>query len=95
MALSLATAVAHPVAVVAQAPKAPASTARLPAAEQTLTLGAVYRQVEAANPRLAAADALARASEARIASARRPPDPQLQFALMNRNLPGFGLSDPV
>ncbi|HEU4698674.1 MAG TPA: TolC family protein [Gemmatimonadales bacterium] len=60
-----------------------------------LTLGTVYRQVQAANPRLAAAGAQARAAEARIAPARRPPDPQLQFGLMNRSLPGFGLSEPL
>jgi outer membrane protein TolC len=60
-----------------------------------LVLGQVYRAIEVANPRIAAADALARAADARIAPARRPPDPQLQFGLMNRNLPGFGLSDPL
>jgi cobalt-zinc-cadmium efflux system outer membrane protein len=60
-----------------------------------LRLGQMYRAVEAANPRIAAAGALSRAADARIAPARRPPDPQLQFALMNRSLPGFGLSDPL
>lgn len=61
----------------------------------TLGLGQVYRAVEMANPRIAASTALARAAEARIAPARRPPDPQLQFGLMNRSLPGLGLSDPL
>ena len=61
----------------------------------TLGLGQVYRAVDAANPRIAAAGALARAAGERIAPARRPPDPQLQFGLMNRNLPGFGLSNPL
>ena len=60
-----------------------------------LTLGTVYRDVRADNPRLAAAGAQARAAEARIAPARTPPDPQLQFALMNRSFPGFGLSEPL
>ena len=60
-----------------------------------LRLGQIYRAVEAANPRVAAAGALARAADARIAPARRPPDPQLQFGLMNRSLPGFGLADPL
>lgn len=59
------------------------------------TLGAYYRRLEAASPRLAAADALVRAADERIAPARRPPDPQLQFGLMNRSLPGLGLSDPL
>ena len=61
----------------------------------TLNLGHVYRAVQAANPRIAAAGALARAAGERIAPARRPPDPQLQFGLMNRSLPGFGLSTPL
>lgn len=60
-----------------------------------LRLGQMYRAVEAANPRIAAAGALARAADARIAPARRPPDPQLQLGLMNRSLPGFGLADPL
>jgi outer membrane protein TolC len=64
-------------------------------AAQRLGLGQVYRAVEAANPRITAAGALARAADARIAPARRPPDPQLQFGLMNRSLPGFGLAEPL
>lgn len=60
-----------------------------------LSLGRMYTAVEAANPRIVAAGALARAADARISPARRPPDPQLQFALENRSLPGFGLSDPL
>jgi outer membrane protein TolC len=65
------------------------------AGSPTLRLGDVYRALDLANPRIAAAGALARAAQARIAPARRPPDPQLQFGLMNRSLPGFGLSDPL
>ena len=65
------------------------------AGSPTLRLGDVYRTLDSANPRIAAAGALARAAQARIAPARRPPDPQLQFGLMNRSLPGFGLSDPL
>lgn len=64
-------------------------------ATERLGLGQVYRAVESANPRIGAAGALARAAEARIAPARRPPDPQVQFGLMNRSLPGFGLADPL
>jgi cobalt-zinc-cadmium efflux system outer membrane protein len=60
-----------------------------------LLLGQMYRAIEAANPRIVAATALAQAAQARIAPTRRPPDPQLQFGLMNRNLPGFGLADPL
>ena len=65
------------------------------AGSPTLRLGDVYRALDLANPRIAAAGALARAAQARIAPARRPPDPQLQLGLMNRSLPGFGLSDPL
>ena len=65
------------------------------AAPTGLGLGQVYRALYSASPRVAAAGALAQAAEARIAQARRPPDPQLQFGLMNRTIPGFGLSDPL
>ncbi|HET8634393.1 MAG TPA: TolC family protein [Gemmatimonadales bacterium] len=65
------------------------------AAGARLRLGELYRRVEAANPRVGAAAARARAAEARISPTRRPPDPQLQFGLMNRSLPGFGLADPL
>jgi outer membrane protein, heavy metal efflux system len=61
----------------------------------SLKLGQVYRALDSVNPRIAAAGALALAAEARVPPARRPPDPQLQFGLMNRSLPGFGLSDPL
>lgn len=60
-----------------------------------LSLGAVYRDVQSSSPRIASAAALARAAGERIAPARRPPDPQVQFGLMNRSLPGLGLSDPL
>ncbi len=69
--------------------------AQAPTAAPPLGLGRLYRAVEAASPRIAAAGALARAADARIAPARRPPDPQLQFGLMNRSLPGLGLADPL
>jgi outer membrane protein TolC len=59
----------------------------------SLTLQSVYAQLDAGTPRVAAALAAARAAEARIAPARRPPDPELQFGLMNRRLPGLGLDD--
>jgi len=59
----------------------------------SLTLQWVYRQIEGGTPRIAAALATARAAEARIDPARRPPDPELQLGLMNRRLPGLGLDD--
>ena len=60
-----------------------------------LRLAEVFRALEAASPRLTAARQMTRAAEARVAPARTLPDPQLQFGLMNRNLPGFGLQDPL
>ena len=74
--------------------RAGSAAAQIPPAPP-LTLSRVYSEVAAANPRITAAGALVRAAEARVALARRPPDPQLQFGLMNRDLPGFGLSDPL
>ena len=59
----------------------------------SLTLKSVYEVLEAGTPRVAAALASERAAEARIAPARRPPDPDLQLGLMNRRLPGLGLDD--
>ncbi|HEX6643277.1 MAG TPA: TolC family protein [Gemmatimonadales bacterium] len=71
------------------------SAAQAVDAGSALSLGHVYREVASKNPRLSAAAALARAAEARVAPARTPPDPRLQLGLMNRTLPGFGLSDPL
>ena len=64
-------------------------------AQDSLSLHAIYAALDAGTPRVAAARAAARAAAERIAPARRPPDPELQFGLMNRELPGFGLSDPL
>jgi outer membrane protein TolC len=64
-------------------------------AQDSLSLHAILAALEAGTPRVAAARAAARAATERIAPARRPPDPELQFGLMNRELPGFGLSDPL
>lgn len=61
----------------------------------SVTLGDVYRSLAARNPALQAARARAAAAGARIAPVRTLPAPRLQFGLMNRNLPGLGLSDPL
>jgi cobalt-zinc-cadmium efflux system outer membrane protein len=60
-----------------------------------LRLGEVFRVLETASPRLEAARQSALAAEERIAPARTLPDPQLQFGLMNRSLPGLGLQQPL
>ena len=60
-----------------------------------LTLGSVYRTLAAESPRVAAARALARAAEARVRPARRPPDPTVQLGFMNRRLPALGLDQTL
>lgn len=63
-------------------------------AQGPLTLADVYR-IAASTSRVSAATALASAAEARVASARRPSDPELQLGLMNRSLPSFAPMDPL
>ena len=62
--------------------------AQRPATDRLL-LGDVYADIARANPRIAAANALASAARARVPGARRPPDPQLQLGFMNYTLPGL------
>lgn len=66
-----------------------------PGASPRLTLGDVYELVEARSPRLDAARQMTAAAVARIRPTRTLPDPVLQLGLMNRNLPGLGLADPL
>lgn len=58
-------------------------------------LGDLYAQVTSANPKITAAQALVRAAQARVPSATRPPDPQLQLGIMNRSLPGLAPMQPL
>ena len=60
-----------------------------------LTLARVYGRLDERHPRIEAATARVAAARARIGPAGRWPDPAIQFALMNRNLPGLGLQDPL
>lgn len=70
--------------------------ARPAAAQEAVTrLGDLYTQVAQHNPRLYAAQSLVRAAQARIPGAKRPPDPQLQFGLMNYSLPGLKRMEPL
>ncbi|HET8623392.1 MAG TPA: TolC family protein, partial [Gemmatimonadales bacterium] len=64
-------------------------------AQDSLSLSAVHAALEAGTARVAAAQAAAQAAAERIAPARRPPDPEFQLGLMNRELPGFRLADPL
>ena len=55
----------------------------------SVLLGDLYTQVLRASPRAAAARALAQAAQARIPSAMRPPDPQVQLGFMNYIVPSL------
>lgn len=71
------------------APVRLASAQQVVAQTDPTRLGDLYVEVARANPKITAAQALVRAAQARVPGARRPPDPQLQFGLMNRSLPGL------
>ena len=64
-------------------------------ARESLILGDLYSEVKRASPRIQAAQATARAAEARVAGARVPPDPQLQLGFMNYSLSGLRPMDPL
>lgn len=65
------------------------------AAGARLELGRLYAAADSANPRLRAADARVQAVEAQAITATRPPDPRIQFGLMNRELPGLAPMNPL
>lgn len=69
--------------------EAPAQRPTQQTPQERLRLGDLYDGVKRANPRAAAARSLTAAAAARVAGARRPPDPQLQFGFMNYTLPGL------
>jgi outer membrane protein TolC len=59
------------------------------------TLAEYLALVESANPELTVARERLAAAEARVGQARRPPDPMIEFGVMNRSLPRFGKDSPV
>ena len=67
-------------------------TARAPG---SLELSDAYRIAAQRNQRIGAARALADAARLRTASARRPPDPQVQLGLMNYELPQWRPMDII
>jgi outer membrane protein, heavy metal efflux system len=75
----------------------PALAAQTPAdtSARSLSLAEVYSFLEARSPRLEAARQMSIAADARIKPVSTLADPQIQFGLMNRNLPGLGLQDPL
>ena len=54
-----------------------------------LSLGELYDSARGSSPGVAAARALARAARARVSTAKLPPDPEVELAFMNRELPGL------
>lgn len=91
-------AIAAVVAVGVLAPTAgaqAATTVTQPASAELLRLGDLYREVLRASPRVDAARAFVRAAEARVSSAKLPPDPQLQIGFMNYTVPGLRQMDPL
>jgi outer membrane protein, heavy metal efflux system len=73
----------------------PPAAAQSVARDGELRLGDIFVELRGTSPRLAAADALSRASAARVASAGLPPDPQLQLGLMNYRIPGLTQMEPL
>ena len=55
----------------------------------------VYQLLESRNPRLEAIRQMALAAEARVKPVSTLADPQIQFGMMNRELPGLGLQNPL
>ncbi len=72
-----------------------ATAARSDSSAEDITLAELYARLARHSPRIAAARSLADAARARIPGARRPPDPQLQFGLMNYRLPALAPMDPI
>ena len=64
----------------------PSSAAQL---GEMLQLETLYDQLRTRNPRVQAAEALARAARARVPGAGLPPDPQVQLGFMNYELPSL------
>lgn len=60
-----------------------------------LRLGELYASVRSESPRVEAVRALVRAAEARVPSAKVPPDPELQIGFMNYRLPELRPMDPL
>lgn len=76
-----------------------AGAAALPAQSlppsDALRLGDVFDALRASSPRVAAANAQARAAQARVPGAGKPPDPELQLGWMNYSLPQLAPMEPT
>ena len=58
-------------------------------------LGDLYAHLRRDNPKISAANALARAAQARVPGVKHAPDPQLQLGFMNYSLPGLSPMVPI
>ena len=65
------------------------------AAQQSMTLDGVYREVRVNNPRLRAASAIVTARSALEPGAGLPPDPQIEIGAMNLSLPSLSADMPT
>lgn len=72
-----------------------AIVARPGSAVEEVTLADLYARLARHSPRVTAARALADAARARIPGVRRPPDPQLQFGLMNYRVPALAPMEAI
>lgn len=82
-------------ALVAQQPAPSTASSPSTSAAPVLLLGPLYAAAEGSSPRLQAAQAQARAVQARVSTATRPPDPRIQLGWMNRELPSLAPMDPL
>ena len=64
-------------------------------ATPALRLGDAYGELASRNPRIGAARALASATDATVRSASLPPDPQVQFGIMNYAVPDLRPMAPL
>ena len=76
-------------------PRVARSQAPVAEGEGRLLLNEVFAILETGSPRLEAARQMSLAATARIKPVSTLADPQIQFGLMNRNFPGFGLQNPL
>ncbi|MCC6316508.1 MAG: TolC family protein [Gemmatimonadaceae bacterium] len=88
IAALIAASLSSPALLRAQPPAPDVPRQAFPAVDRdSLSLDSVYALVAGRNQRVLAARSLARASAARVATAARPADPQLQLGFMNYAVP--------
>jgi cobalt-zinc-cadmium efflux system outer membrane protein len=71
------------------------ATSAAPATIPRLRLAEIYDIATTRSAKMKGTAALAAAARSRVASAGRPPDPELQLGFMNRSLPSLAPMDPL